>query len=84
MEINLEEIIRRFARVHPRIMNWPISPIILVELGSLFEIARWFQYYFPEKFRCYNLTYERENFCDSSLHHIFVNPKILGHFSFFV
>ena len=25
MEINLDEIIRRFARLHPRIMNWPIS-----------------------------------------------------------
>ena len=25
MEINLDEIFRRFARLHPRIMNWPIS-----------------------------------------------------------
>ena len=25
MEINLDEIIRRFARLHPMIMNWPIS-----------------------------------------------------------
>ena len=25
MEINLDEIIRLFARLHPRIMNWPIS-----------------------------------------------------------
>ena len=25
MEINLDEIIRRFARLYPRIMNWPIS-----------------------------------------------------------
>ena len=25
MEINLDERIRRFARLYPRIMNWPIS-----------------------------------------------------------
>jgi len=25
MEINLDEIIRRFTRLYPRIMNWPIS-----------------------------------------------------------
>ena len=27
MEINLDEIIHRFARLHPMIMNWPISRV---------------------------------------------------------
>ena len=58
-----------------------ICSVILGELES-FRNYKGLQYYFPEKCRCNLAHYEKENFFDSSLHHIFESENFRFPFSY--
>ena len=46
------------------------------------ELLQGLQYYFPANFRCNSAHYEKENFFDSSLHHIFESENFRFPFSY--
>ena len=57
--------------------------VCLVILGELESSKlQGLQYYFPEHFTCNVTFYERENFSDSSLHHIFESENFRFPFSY--